>query len=276
LCARWQRETGEHIDLILQAGDLGAYPALERLDKATRRYAEQDPTELGFLQHFAQYDEEVAALLKQTDCPLVFVRGNHEDHQWLDELEQQANGPIFPVDAYRRVWCLKSGVPYTFRVEDKSINVLGVGRIGLRDQENETSRSSQRSSKHIQPYEQKQLYRVNFEKWQPDVLLTHDSARGFVFPDSGLTEIDDVLASSTPLYHFFGHYGGDCEIKPDVNGQTVACKLGELHWDRRTSGKVLEAGSLGILRWHNREEQRLEIVDEPWLKEYTAFSWEHL
>ncbi|GCE21451.1 hypothetical protein [Dictyobacter kobayashii] len=23
LCARWQRETGEHIDLILQAGDLG-------------------------------------------------------------------------------------------------------------------------------------------------------------------------------------------------------------------------------------------------------------
>ena len=24
LCARWQKETGEQIDLILQAGDLGA------------------------------------------------------------------------------------------------------------------------------------------------------------------------------------------------------------------------------------------------------------
>ena len=54
LCARWERETGEKIDLILQAGDLGAFPDMSRLDKATRRYIEKDPTERGFLDHFCR------------------------------------------------------------------------------------------------------------------------------------------------------------------------------------------------------------------------------
>src|SRR5258705_13857011 len=87
LCRRWQRETGETIVLILQAGDLGAFSAVERLDKATRRYAEHDPTELGFLEEFIRYDSAVDRVLAETTCPMIFVRGNHEDHVWLNELE---------------------------------------------------------------------------------------------------------------------------------------------------------------------------------------------
>ena len=49
LCARWQRETGRRVDLILQAGDLGAFPDLARLDRATLKHAGDGPTELGFL-----------------------------------------------------------------------------------------------------------------------------------------------------------------------------------------------------------------------------------
>ncbi|MFQ6056020.1 MAG: hypothetical protein ACE5J3_08585 [Methanosarcinales archaeon] len=33
----------------------------------------------------------------------AFVRGNHEDHDL---------GAIFPVDAYNRIFCLKSGIVY--------------------------------------------------------------------------------------------------------------------------------------------------------------------
>ncbi|GHO42027.1 metallophosphatase family protein [Ktedonospora formicarum] len=69
LCRRWQRETGENIDLILQAGDVGAFSDVQRLDKATRRYAEQDPTELGFLEHFRHYDSAVDKVLAGTTCP---------------------------------------------------------------------------------------------------------------------------------------------------------------------------------------------------------------
>ncbi len=55
LCARWEQETGQRIDLILQAGDLGAFPDSAALDKATRRFASADPTELGFMTDFHEF-----------------------------------------------------------------------------------------------------------------------------------------------------------------------------------------------------------------------------
>jgi len=39
LCARWEQETGQRVDLILQAGDLGVFPDSAALDKTTRRFA---------------------------------------------------------------------------------------------------------------------------------------------------------------------------------------------------------------------------------------------
>ena len=79
LCARWQRETGQTLDFILQAGDLGAFFDRSRLDRATVRHAQVDPSELGFLDDFTVANDRTAAVLIQTACPLIFVRGNHED-----------------------------------------------------------------------------------------------------------------------------------------------------------------------------------------------------
>src|SRR5215213_2483912 len=91
LCARWERETGEKIDLVLQAGDLGAYPDESRLDRATINHARNDPSELGFATDFAEWHDAVAKELAQTTFPLIFVRGNHEDHLWLDALEHESD-----------------------------------------------------------------------------------------------------------------------------------------------------------------------------------------
>jgi len=49
---RWQEEEAQRIDLILQVGDFGAFPPPYRLDKATKRFAESDPDELGFTAYF--------------------------------------------------------------------------------------------------------------------------------------------------------------------------------------------------------------------------------
>lgn len=51
LC-RWERETGHRLDLALQVGDLGTFPPPFRLDKATKRFAEKDPDELGFADYY--------------------------------------------------------------------------------------------------------------------------------------------------------------------------------------------------------------------------------
>ncbi len=131
LCARWQRETGERITAILQAGDLGAFPEESRVDRATLRHAHVDPHELGFMRDFVTARDDVAQSLAETSCPMIFVRGNHEDHSWLDAVERGAgNAPLFPIDAYQRIYCLRTGMPYTLAEDGSELTVLGIGRIG--------------------------------------------------------------------------------------------------------------------------------------------------
>lgn len=275
LCARWQRETGEKIDLILQAGDLGAYPELSRLDKATRRYAERDPTELGFMQHFIEYDADVAGILAETSCPMIFVRGNHEDHDWLDRLERTSTGIIFPVDIYQRVYNLKTGLPWTFAQADEHITLLGIGRISP---PSEAEHSQE--DKYVQEYEYRRIYAL--EKTPIDVLLTHDARPDFVLLErgvkikasTGIEEIGYILDRDQPSYHFFGHYGGPAQVSTDLNTRTLSVKLADLHWER--GGSMLNEGAMGLLRWQNSEEHFFEVMSSSWLKEYNSYTWDML
>lgn len=268
LCARWERETGQKIDLILQAGDLGVFAHESRLDKATRRYARKDPTELGFLTHFMAYDPKVAAVLAETTCPMIFVRGNHEDHDWLDELERQSSGALFAVDAYKRIFCLSSGIPYTPSQSDKAPTILGIGRTGPLVGESHSYRSQ-----FIQPYEANRLRRL--KKSRCDILLTHDSARDSVTVGYGMKEIRQTLDSFSPSYHFYGHTGRPCNQKLYSNGVTLSVKLSDLSW-KRSEGGLLPSGVMGLLRWQSPDEHRFEVLDEGWIKEYSAHQWKYL
>lgn len=275
LCARWQKETRERVDLILQAGDLGAFPAMEGLDRATRKYAERDPTELGFMQHFLAYDPAVAAILAETSCPMIFVRGNHEDHAWLDELEQQSKDTIFPIDVYQRVYNLKTGLSWTFQQHDEQITVLGIGRIGAVPEEEDSQQA-----RYIQHYEAERL--AQRAKTPIDVLLTHHSRTDFVILErgvkikasTGMQEINAALDEDQPAYHFFGHYGGPAQVRTDTNGVTCSVKLADLHWAYHSP--LLEEGSMGLLRWHNREQHSFEVLDAPWMKEYSSLTWRNM
>jgi Icc-related predicted phosphoesterase len=266
LCARWQVETGQRIDLILQAGDLGAFPDLGGLDKATRRYGEKDPSELGFSEHFAQHDAKIEEMLSHTTAPMVFVRGNHEDHRWLDELERLSGSePLFRIDVYRRIFCLKTGVPYRHTVGDETISIIGIGRVGLPED------SHKREDKHIQAYESRRLWDVGVDRC--NVLLTHDTALDAVTIRAGMQEICDALDLFEPAYHFHGHIGGRYTSRLDDNGITQVHKLADLHWG---SKKQVREGSMGMLTWHSEEEHHFEVVDAPWLAEYSMHKWQHV
>ena len=45
VAATWQAATGQKFDLIIQAGDMGAYPDESRMDASTLRYLKSDPSE---------------------------------------------------------------------------------------------------------------------------------------------------------------------------------------------------------------------------------------
>src|SRR5262249_13045901 len=103
LALAWQREHCEPLDGLLQVGDLGYFPDVSRLDKATKRHAERDPMELG-VQLVAAPSRQADALFAEPDLPaaLWFTVGNHEDFEALNDMTHAAgSGPDdFPVDYY--------------------------------------------------------------------------------------------------------------------------------------------------------------------------------
>lgn len=266
---RYQRETGQTIDVILQCGDVGIFPDVTKLDKATRRIADKDATELGFAEHFTEPRAEVEAVLGNLSCDMICVRGNHEDHSYLNDLEQRSDGALYSVDCYRRIWCLKTGMPYAFERNGRVLTVLGIGRVGPPDSDDEPQQD-----KYIQPYEQERLARLAGEPF--DVLLTHDARRDFIRPGVGMKDISIILARHAPAYHLFGHTGQPFKRHKDPNGNTICSKLADFEWEETDRGGRLKDGCLGILRWQDATEHHFHVVDAPWIKEYTPHTWQYL
>ena len=266
---RFQRETGQKIDLILQCGDMGIFPNLSKLDKATIRHADKDETELGFNNDFIHPKKEVEKILSKINCGLICVRGNHDDHDFLDELEQKTEDALFSVDCYKRIYVLKTGYLYSFTSENTSLNLFGIGRVGPPIGETEKNKP-----KYIQEYEQNMILKL--KDMDIDILLTHDAARNFVKEGFGMEEIRYTLDTHKPAYHFFGHTGKPFERKMDPNGVTVSSKMSDFEWEESDRGMSLKPGCFGILQWKNSKNHSLTIVKEPWLKEYTCHTWKYL
>jgi len=268
LVGRYQRETGQHIDLILQCGDMGIFPSRERLDKATVRHSQADSTELGFLEYFVTPNAEAEAVLAQSDCPMICVRGNHEDHPHLDRMEKAANSVLFPVDYFNRIHLLKTGVRHEIAFDDASLRLLGVGRVGPPVGEPDAAKP-----KYIQEYERTQILSIGDTKF--DVLLTHDTRRELAKTGGGMLEIELILEQYKPRYHFFGHTGKAFDRRLDPNGFSENIKLSDFEW-QVSRGQRLSNDCFGVLNWESEDEHRFDVVQEPWLREYTMHTWRYV
>ncbi|PTT68120.1 MULTISPECIES: metallophosphoesterase [unclassified Chryseobacterium] len=256
----YQKETGSKIDFILQCGDIGAYPIIENLDKATIKHAQYDRDELGFHDDFTKENPEIQSFLNELNINMICVRGNHEDHDFLDRLEKEnPDESIFPIDIYERVFVCKSGLEQTLETEDEVLHFVGIGRIGDRK-----GRSEKRFIQDYERFEIKKLLKTNNTF---DVLITHDkddSQSGY-----GMTEIREVLDNVIFQYHFYGHTGEPFREETDVNGITQSIKVRELEFNENG---MLEKGCMIILTKENGELS-IEIVDENFTNKMTKFNW---
>ncbi|WP_308005206.1 metallophosphoesterase [uncultured Chryseobacterium sp.] len=256
----YQKETGSKIDFILQCGDLGAYPNIENLDKATIKHAQYDRDELGFHDDFTKENPEIKVFLNELNINMICVRGNHEDHDFLDRLEKEnPDESIFPIDIYERVFVCKSGLEQTLETEDEVLHFVGIGRIG--------DRKGRSEKRFIQDYERKEIRKLLKAKNTFDVLITHDkddSQTGY-----GMTEIREVLDNVIFQYHFYGHTGEPFREETDVNGITQSIKVRELEFNENG---MLEKGCMIILTKENGE-LNIEIVDENFTNKMTKFNW---
>lgn len=267
LCARWQRETGERLTAILQAGDLAAFPDMSRVDRATLRHASRDPDELGFLRDFTEPRADVERILCETTCPMIFVRGNHEDHAWLDELERQAVGPTFAIEPYQRISCLRTGMPYIIGADGEAATVLGIGRIAA-----PPSARNPDAARYATARELARLAALG--PAAVDIVLTHDTPPTNLNRRSlGMAEIRKALDTYRPVYHFYGHTDEPYRRELDANGVTTAIRMADLNFTRPTPGAGLNPAVMGILRWQSRAKHAFELVDAPWLWDYLFGGW---
>lgn len=256
----YQKETGNKIDFILQCGDIGAYPNIENLDKATIKHAQYDRDELGFHDDFTKINQDIRAFLDELNINMICVRGNHEDHDFLDNLEKEnPQNSLFPIDIYNRVFVCKSGYKQKLETENGVLNFVGIGRIGDRKVRSE--------KRFIQNYERKEIKKLLKTKDTFDVLITHDkddSQSGY-----GMAEIREVLDNVIFHYHFYGHTGEPFKQETDFNGITQSIKIKELEFNE--SG-ILEKGCMIILTKENGELS-IEIVDQKLTNKMTKFNW---
>lgn len=273
LVDRYQKLTGRKVDLILQCGDMGAFPDKANMDKATLRHAKNDRDELGFIDDFVDSKIQIREFLDKLDIDMLCVRGNHEDHEFLDKLEQQAianEHSAFAIDAYERVWVCRTGIPlYIYKSNSSNVgsikvanfieptakhkdltnrdvlSIVGVGRIG--------DMKGRNHAPYIQHYEKQNLKKLVKAQHSFDMLITHDKAsnsqRGY-----GSLEIAKLLDQVLFAYHFYGHTGEPYAQSIANNGLTTSVKIKELEFNNDSK---LETGCMLIFE----KIANLEVAD---------------
>jgi Icc-related predicted phosphoesterase len=211
LSRAWEKETGRKLDGVLQVGDMGAYPDLSRLDDATRRYADRDADELGFSQYL-QGCREGAELLEGGGWPVVWVRGNHEDFDYLSRFQQPT-----AVDPWGRLIFLPDGQQYTLA----GVRIGAMGGMAPRYERRGRGRVAHQktaaSDPRLVPH---QLINTAFVDTTPAVLLTHAGPKAPAL-SAGSQLLTQLCERIRPRVHLFGHHHIALEPVTGPGGSTL-------------------------------------------------------
>lgn len=131
LAALWEAHTHKRLAALLQVGDMGAFPSMDRLDRATAAHAKRDTDELGF-QQFCVPTEEGARYLERSDAPeTFFIRGNHEDFVYLQQFRS-----LSAVDPWQKIHFLPDGTSVSLPLSStlhKELDPVLLKRLALEE-----------------------------------------------------------------------------------------------------------------------------------------------
>lgn len=254
-----RKRRGIRLDALIQVGDLGAFPAPERWDEASRRFGADQPAQSDFfrlLEPSPRLADAVSRALDQVPA-FHFVSGNHEDHEWLATLHHNSLSAVTAVDplgAYRHVAC------------GNVVEIAGLRTafLGLIESE----------AMDFDPDAYARL--LDAEPGSVDLLITHDGPygmsewRGTVQGSPKLTRLIEHLR---PPLHVSGHYHHP--NGPRRYGPTTSYALAQLvrpKADGRSGAPVnprqqVTPGSIGLL---DTGTGGFEYVHDPWLADVSG------
>ncbi len=274
LCRLWQLNSGRHLDGILQCGDLGFFPDVTRLDKATKKFARSDHEELGFSDYFMlpqprRSDELLDRTLngdpdslETVRSPVVFCHGNHEDFESLESVT--CGAVLAAVDVFDRLYLLRSG---------ETADVAGIRVAAVGGAPENESGEDRIPGKHVSRRAVNRLRKSEF-----DVLMTHAGPLGIGGETdrwgSGL--IRELIDAKQPEFHLFGHHSGP--IAPAEIRHTRSVWLNDTNFRRTREGLyngTVEHGCMAVLRWSDRTASQLQVINDRWFRQVTGATWRH-
>jgi len=265
VAARWQLELGITFAAVLLCGDIGAFSDRARLDKATRRHADENPCELEMLNQW-MCDPPAPWLRRIFDsvddgglglaCPVIAVHGNHEDFELLERIAPTtATIPAEPVppshlprlDPAGRISFLPSGWR-TVTASGLIVGAIGGIQPGQRPKAGYPPRA----------YISEDAVLSFCDRPAVDALISHQGPAEIQGMQRGSDHLDVILKCGLIRTWFHGHSIADDTIR--TVGETTVVPLNGIPFQTRGP----DAGMPGTDAWcwarYNGAE--LEVVRE--------------
>ncbi|HHO52205.1 MAG TPA: hypothetical protein ENK18_15350 [Deltaproteobacteria bacterium] len=264
LARRWQQETDQLLDGILQVGDMGAFPDPRRLDGATARHARHDPDELGFCDLLSPTELGESLLADDETPPIAFCRGDHEDHEFLSQFRSPT-----ALDPWNKLWFIPDGQRMHWRGPGGSLVVGAFGgappRVA-RHRGHGTRRRPAAPRWSLGPEFSDDEVDLAFPCNTPlDVLLTHAGPAHPALPH-GSSALARLARRLRPAVHVFGHHH---QALGPIEGRD-GLLVGLEHLDLLRDGS-LRPGAWGVLHLapgHARFE-RIDPPEHAWLLDHS-------
>jgi Icc-related predicted phosphoesterase len=248
----WQIINNQKLDMIIQVGDFGAYPNPNDT-MLNNKFILEDPTELDFSKYMnadLALQDDLWYARRQLCNPIYFIRGNHEDFEWLNLISENGT-KITALDKFDLIRYIPDGTI----MDLNGIKIAFLGGI-------ETSKEELRAIDY-------KAYN-NLIKSEPgdiDILVTHDSLYGtgisFKGEVQGSRKVTHLVKTIQPKYLVAGHYHH--MIEPQEMGATKYLGLNILIPPiRKDNSGCVQKGSIAVL---DTIEGALELVKDNWLSQ---------
>ncbi|MXQ52387.1 metallophosphoesterase family protein [Shimazuella alba] len=249
LLTAWQIRNQCKLDLIIQVGDLGAYPYPNE-ELKNEKYVKKDLAQLDFsryLQAKGKLAENIQYIRTNHLEQIYFIRGNHEDFTWLRKKSSLAQKGTVCVDSFDLFYYATDGSV----IKKNNLSIAFLGGI----QTSRTEESIDEIAYHTLLNTNKKI----------DVLITHDApfgiGTGYYGDIQGSTMISTLIKQLQPNYLIAGHYhhmAGPLQFKNTTYlGLSVLVNLRE-----NDQLRSIEPGSMAVL---DTSQAELRFVLEPWI-----------
>lgn len=261
LTRRFELEFTVAVNGILQVGDLGYFPQVERLDAATRRFAARDPMELG-VSELNSENRLACELFSKLDpyLRLYFTAGNHEDFAALEQCRRR-HQPAWPVDDFQRLWCLDDGSITPVSPQLRVGSLWGIDGVAP------GARRLRHPRMQIDSQAVEWLLSQRF-----DVLITHESPLNAVLDQSGSYEISLLVDRVQPALAFFGHYHHPGRLHECTFRSTSVYWMQGFEMNYR--GGAAEPQSVGVIQRVDKN-WTFQYLPSKWLAEFRRENWRH-